>query len=118
MFGFSQNSDSLIVDVYGQANYLKWKSTDPALITLMKNYILEGISIQESNEKYNDSPMISQVKLKSKEESFVTIEEFLLDFNSHDFNPLKYEFFPNNSVQIFRIPGNKIIVIENQTNLK
>lgn len=117
--GFSQQiPDSLIVEVYGNAQYTKWKNADPALLSLMKNYIDRGVKISESNQKYDQLPLLTEIELRSKDAETITVEQFLEDYHSGNFNPLKYKFFPKQAIQVFRIGGGKVIIIDNQPNLK
>jgi hypothetical protein len=56
---------------------------------------------------------MSYVPLLSKNNDSVSVQEFLSDSETIDFNPLKYRFFPTHENQVFKLAGvNKIIYIK------
>lgn len=116
---FAQTTDDKIIAVYGQEMYDKNVQSNPGLINYFRDYIEnDGMSLQVYNPKYSNAPVLTQIPLRGKNESSISISEFMDAVNSSSFNPLIYDFLPRNEVQIFRLQGvNKVIVIKNQKQL-
>jgi hypothetical protein len=80
-----------------------------------KGFLLEQVSI----EKTVGITEISKIPTISKNNDSISISDFLIDYNSQNFNPLKYQFFPANEEQIYHLSGtNFIIRIKNLAYLK
>ncbi len=88
-------------------------------IEILKVYVTEGfklISIQQG--KYNELTPINEVKLNSKSNEAISIQQFINEYESENFNPLQYQFFPTIETQIIKLDGiNKVIYIESISNL-
>lgn len=116
---YAQTTDEKIIAVYGQEMYDQNVQSNPGLIAYFRNYIEnDGMSLKDFNPKYSNEPTLSQIPLRGKSESSISISEFVNAINAADFNPLMYDFLPQNEVQIFRLQGfNKVLVIKNQKQL-
>ena len=112
LYGQLKNQDK-IIEVYGQERVTQWMNDDPALITLLDNYISYGFMVKTvSQGKYSEFTPLESVPLSAKEGGAVSVAEFLEDFQSTNFNPLKYKFFPTNDFQVFKLKDvNRIIYI-------
>lgn len=111
---FSQlNNTSKILDFYGQERVDKMQSETPELLTLLDKYISSGFMVKDVSEgKYSEFIPLTTIALSRKEGGEVSIEEFLLAYQSPNFNPLNYKFFPGKDFQVFKLSGvNKIIYI-------
>ena len=102
-----------LVEFYGQQRYDELLQVDPALLNLLDNYVDHGFYVKNvSPGKYAEFTPIQYVPLADKNGDSVSISDFLLDYNSQNFNPLKYAYFPIEQVQIFKMEGvDKIIYI-------
>ena len=111
---FSQivNSDK-IIEFYGEESVAKWMNDDPSLLTLVDKYISYGFMVKTISEgKYSEFTPLESVPLSAKEGGAVSVTEFLEDFQSTNFNPLKYKFFPTKDFQVFKLKDvNRIIYI-------
>ena len=116
---YAQTTDEKIIAVYGQEMYDQNVQSNPGLIAYFRNYIEnDGMSLKDFNPKYSNEPTLSQIPLRGKSESSISISEFVNAINAADFNPLMYDFLPQNEAQIFRLQGfNKVLVIKNQNQL-
>lgn len=111
---FSQlNNTTKIVDFYGQERVTMMEQETPELLTLLDKYISHGFMVKNvSHGKYAEFVPLTTIQLSRKEGGEVTVEEFLLDFESANFNPLNYKFFPGKDFQVFKLSGvDKIIYI-------
>lgn len=111
---FSQlNNSTKIVDFYGQERVTMMEQETPELLTLLDKYISHGFMVKDvSQGKYAEFVPLTTIQLSRKEGGEVTVEEFLTDFQSANFNPLNYKFFPGKDFQVFKLSGvNKIIYI-------
>jgi hypothetical protein len=102
-----------IVAFYGQQRFSEFQQSNPALLELLDKYIDHGFYVQDVNaDKYIEFTPLQNIALASKNGNFVSINDFLADYGSAQFNPLNYSFFPTSEVQIFKLTGvNKIIYI-------
>ena len=110
LFAQVQNADK-ISEVYGQERMTQWSNENPSLITLMDKYISYGFMVKNVSEgKYSEFVPIETVPLNDKEGGSVSVAEFLEDFQSDNFNPLKYKFFPQKDFQIYKLDGVDAII--------
>ncbi len=107
-----QHEDKIIA-FYGQQRFSEFQQSNPALLELLDKYIDHGFYIQDINpDKYLEFIPLSNIALNDKNGGFVSVSDFLASYNTPQFNPLNYTFFPTSEVQIFRLSGvNKIIYI-------
>jgi hypothetical protein len=112
------NSDK-ITEIYGQEWLSETQTSNPALLTLMDKYITYGFNVKNVSEgKYAEFVPLEFVPLSAKEGGVVTVAEFLADFESANFNPLKYKFFPGKEFQVFKLKGvDKIIYLLPQESI-
>jgi len=112
------NTDK-ITEVYGQEWLTDTEVNNPALLTLMDKYITYGFNVKNVSEgKYAEFVPLEFVPLSGKEGGTVTVSEFLADFESENFNPLRYQFFPAKDFQVFKLQGvNKIIYLLPQESI-
>jgi hypothetical protein len=120
-FSFSQDLQHAdkIIEVYGQEWLEESEQNNPALVTLLDKYVNHGFYVKNVSEgKYSEFTPIESVPLLTKEGGAVTVQEFLQDYESTDFNPLKYKFFPGKDFQVIKLAGvNKIIYILPQDSI-
>lgn len=112
-------NEAKIVEVYGQ-EWVDARKIDQAdLLVLLDKYISYGFMVKNVSEgKYQESEPMEFIPLTSKTEQFVTVGEFLTDFESPNFNPLHYKFFPTEDAQMIKLKGvNKIIYILPQSSI-
>ncbi len=127
VFGLSNNSftqelanSDKIIQVYGQEWYDLRKSDNPDLLILMDKYVDHGFYVRTVSEgKYEqEQEPIELIPLTSKVESYVTVEQFLQEFDSPTFNPLRYRYFSTKEAQVYKLKGvNKIIYIIPQESI-
>lgn len=114
-YTYAQDNTAKIIDAYGQAEYDEMSNSNPGMITLLNKYVSYGMEVIDMNPKYNSEPILNEIQLRSKIEMSVPVTDFIADYNSANFNPLDYKFFPGTDVQIYRLTGtNKILLIHNQ----
>ena len=109
---FSQivNSDK-IIEFYGEERVAQWMNDDPSLLTLVDKYISYGFMVKTVSEgKYSEFTPLESVPLSAKTGGTVSVAEFLEDFQSDNFNPLKYKFFPQKDFQIYKLDGVDAII--------
>lgn len=113
LFGQATNQEK-IVAVYGQEWYDRELSENKQMIDLLNEYLTHGFLVETVSEgKYNEFVQMSYVPVLSKNNDSVSVQEFLSDSETIDFNPLKYRFFPTHESQVFKLAGvNKIIYIK------
>ncbi len=117
-FSFAQNNDAQIQEVFGEAYLTDIKTSNPGLYSYFSNFCENGIRIEETmHEKYADAPVLNQIPLRNSEKSFISIEEFIADYNSSEFNPLKYLFTPAFETQVFRLGSTSYVVFIDSQNL-
>lgn len=115
---FSQTSHSQIIEAYGQERYQTLLNTNPGMIELLEAYVDHGVKLIDMNDKYLDRVPVNNIHLRSKSSESITVEEFIELFETEEFNPLNYSFFPNDSLQVFVLGAtNKVLIIESQKNL-
>ncbi len=107
-----QHEDKIIA-FYGQQRFSEFQQNNPALIDLLDNYIDHGFYVQDVNaDKYSEFLPLQNIALASKNGDYTSINDFLADYGTPEFNPLNYAFFPTSEVQVFKLEGvNKIIYI-------
>ncbi len=111
---FSQlKNEHKIEAVYGSDWLELMRSSNPELLTLLDKYAEHGFTIQEtSSGKYAELNALNSIPLTSKTNEEISVEQFIIELNSQDFNPLRYRFFPTNEYQVLKLEGvNKIIYI-------
>jgi hypothetical protein len=120
-FSFSQDLQHAdkIIEVYGQEWLDESELQNPALVTLLDKYVDHGFYVKNVSEgKYSEFTPIESVPLTVKGGGVVTVDEFLQDYESANFNPLKYQFFPGKDFQVIKLAGvNKIIYILPQDSI-
>lgn len=121
-FVFSQQLDNSgkIIEVYGQEWYNRMQIDAPDLLVLMDKYIKHGFSVRTVSEgKYeNEQETLELIPLVGKSDESITIEQFLLEVASPNFNPLRYEFFSTKDAQVYKLKDvNKIIYIIPQESI-
>ena len=120
---FAQTSQLLhtnkIVDVYGQEWFNRMKNESPDLLILMDKYVSHGFYVRNVSEgKYAEFVPIETIPLVCKKDTSISVEQFLNEAASPDFNPLKYRYFSQKDAQVYKLKGaNKIIYIIPQQNI-
>ncbi len=120
--GLSQqvgNSDK-IIEVYGQEWYDRMQVDAPDLLVLMDKYVDHGFSVRTVSEGKYDAELepLEFIPLVSKTDTSITVEQFLLEAASPNFNPLRYQFFSTKDAQVYKLKGvNKIIYIIPQESI-
>ena len=106
-------NEAKIVEVYGQEWLDARKVDQPDLLVLMDKYISYGFEVHSVDEgKYAEIEAVESIQITSKVHQTLSVQQFLTEFESESFNPLRYQFFPTTEYQIIRLAGvNKIIYI-------
>jgi hypothetical protein len=112
-FGQQYQHEDKIIAFYGQQRFTEFQQNNPALLDLIDKYIDHGFYVHEVNaDKYLELTPLITIPLATKGGGDVSVNDFLLAYESLDFNPLNYNFFPSSEVQVFPLSGvNKIIYI-------
>lgn len=99
---------------YGDEWYNRENTENQQFILLLKNYIEKGFKVEDvSLGKYMELSPLTEIKLANKTNQTISIQEFLSDYESENFNPLVYQFFPANETQVYKLEGiDKVIYIE------
>ena len=113
LFGQMTSQDKIIA-VYGQEWYDRELSENKQMITLLNEYLNHGFQVIDVSEgKYSEFKQMSYIPLVSKSNDSISVVQFLSDYESIEFNPLKYRFFPSKENQTYKLAGvNKIIYIK------
>ena len=94
LFSFGQtDGTAMIKSVYGLNQYNEMSSNNPGQIVLLEKYVLFGFHVEPTTDKYNTFTELAEIPLRSKLNETITVQAFLLDYNSGNFNPLAYSFF-------------------------
>ena len=110
LFSQLENQDK-IIEVYGQEWYDKMQTDAPDLLVLMDKYVNHGFSVRKVSEgKYSEFEPMELIPLVGKTDSNITVEQFLLEASSPNFNPLKYEFFSTKDAQVFKLKDTNMII--------
>jgi hypothetical protein len=121
VISFSQiNHEDKIIEVYGQEWYSRMHVDAPDLLILMDKYVDHGFSVRTVSEGKYDAELVPLefIPLVSKTETAITVEQFLLEAASPNFNPLRYQFFSTKDAQVYKLKGvNKIIYIIPQESI-
>ena len=104
---YSQENNANLLAIYSQGEIDAMTVSRPQFVTLLRNYAENGIELFESNDpKFLHSvEQLSEIPLRSKSGEKISIEAFLLDYNSGSFNALNYGFFSKQSTQVFHLVG-------------
>lgn len=121
-FSFSQNLSHAdkIIEVYGQEWFDRMQIEAPDLLILMDKYVNHGFSVRTVSEGKYDAELVPLefIPLVSKTDTSITVEQFLIEAASPNFNPLRYEFFSTKDAQVYKLKGvNKIIYIIPQESI-
>lgn len=114
---YTQNNYSQIIEVYGNEWVDNQISTNnEELLVFLSNYSQKGFIVEEVDEfKFNDTNSIKWIPLTSKQQDSISVNQFMSEFQSASFNPLRYQFLPKIDEQLFKLKGvNYIIRIKNQ----
>ena len=117
IFQFSYSQVSTIERIkafYGEEWYQRENAENPQFITIINLYLEKGFKVIDvSPGKYNELTPLTEIKLASKTNQTISIQGFLSDYESGNFNPLVYQFFPANETQVYKLEGiDKVIYIE------
>lgn len=121
-FSFSQDLQHAdkIIEIYGQEWYDLRRTENSDLLILMDKYVEHGFSVRTVSEgKYEqEQEPIEMIPLTSKTESYITVQQFMQEVESPNFNPLRYAFFSTKEAQVYKLKGvNKIIYIIPQESI-
>lgn len=117
LFVYSQNNYSQIIEVYGNEWVDNQISTNnEELLVFLSNYSQKGFIVEEVDEfKFNDTNSKEWISLTSKQQDSISVNQFMSEFQSASFNPLRYQLLPKIDEQLFKLKGvNYIIRIKNQ----
>lgn len=120
LFGQQYEHSQKIIESYGQEWYDTQLSTNPGIILLMDKYIDHGFMVKKvSPGKYSQFAPLTEIPLRSKTDEKISIEQFIEESKSPDFNPLRYNFFTGKIDQIFPLSGHDdtILYIYNQNTI-
>jgi len=114
---YSQNNYSKISEVYGNewVDY-QLSSNNEELLVFLSNYSRKGFLVEEvDGVKYNDLNSLEWIPITSKQEDSISVNDFIAEYQSESFNPLRYKFLPHKEEQLFKLKGiNYIIRIRTQ----
>jgi hypothetical protein len=112
-------NEAKIVEIYGQEWVDSRKVVQPGMLVLVDKYVSHGFSVMDDLEgKFSMLEPLEMIPLRTEQMESISIEQFLLEYNSADFNPLRYLFFPKVEGQVFRLTGtNKLISILSQDSI-
>lgn len=112
------DGETMIKSVYGDTEYNQMLSSNPGKVELLEKYALYGFHVLPANDKYDGATELTEIQLRSKTASSITIQSFLQDYNSGNFNPLSTKLFPGAEAQVYRLQGvDLVIVIDNQKTI-
>jgi hypothetical protein len=119
LFAIGQTDGEIMIkSVYGDTEYNQMLSTNPGKLELLEKYALYGFHVVPATDKYDAYPELTEIPLRSKTTSAISIQTFVQDFNAGNFNPLTTSLFPGAETQIFRLQGvDLVIVIDSQKNI-
>lgn len=118
MFSFSVfsqlSAEEKIKEFYGEVWFERESNENRQWIDILKLYVTNGFKVISTDQgKYSELTPINEIKLTSKTNQTISIQQFLEEYESANFNPLFYQFLPANETQIFKLEGvDKIIYIE------
>lgn len=105
-FGQNAHLEESVAEVYSQEYAEKLKNSNPGGYEYLMKVSEHALLLdQNPHPKYQSAEILSEIPLRSKSGEVVSIQEFLNDYNSSNFNALKYDFMPEKGVQIFRLAG-------------
>lgn len=111
LFAQSLKNTEKIIQIYGEEWYNLQASNGMTLLELMDKYIDFGFKVEKvDHNKYSELAPLTEVPLLSKNGSYISVQEFLDDYNSSNFNPLKYRFFPQENIQVYKLNGADYII--------
>lgn len=111
LFAQSLKNTEKIIQIYGEEWYNLQASNGMTLLELMDKYIDFGFKVEKvDHNKYSELAPLTEVPLLSKNGSYISVQEFLDDYNSSNFNPLKYRFFPQDNIQVYKLNGADYII--------
>jgi len=89
------------------------------MLVLVDKYVSHGFSVMDDLDgKFSMLEPLEMIPLRTEQMESISIEQFLLEYNSADFNPLRYLFFPKVEGQVYRLTGtNKLISILSQDSI-
>ncbi len=123
-FSFAQEIKNAqkIIDVYGQSFYDQQLAENHGFITLLDKYVDYGFKVKVvSPGKHDDDKIhapISVVPLRSKSGETISVDQFVLESQSPNFNPLRYGYFPEAVDHIYKLQGYDLILyVYNQTTI-
>lgn len=107
-----QTANPKILDAYGEKwTQIQITNNNNELLQFLTKYSEKGFFLEQvSIEKTFGITEISKIPTISKNNDSISISDFLVDYNSQNFNPLKYQFFPANEEQIFHLSGTNFII--------
>ena len=106
-------NEAKIVEIYGQDFVDSRRLVQPVMLVLMDKYISHGFLVQEDTEgKFHALEPLEMIPLRTGQMDSISVEQFISEYNSPEFNPLRYLFFTKVEGQVFRLKGtNKMICI-------
>lgn len=114
------NHADKIKEVYGQEWFDRMQVDAPDLLILMDKYVSHGFSVRTVSEgKYEtEFEPIEFIPLVSKTNESITVQQFMQEVESPNFNPLRYQYFSTKDAQVYKLKGvNKIIYIIPQESI-
>lgn len=124
---YSQNNPtSKLLVIYSQEQIEYLEDTNPQLLNYYMNFAEKGMKVETIvDDKYlTEIPQLSVItlhKMKSDASELIeeiSVQEFLNDYNSSEFNPLKYNLYPKQKRAYYYLAGtDKILIIESASKL-
>ena len=113
----SGQTNQKMIEAFGQEKVSAMKEGNPGLYEIYDAYSNQGIELINTYiEKYESADEMPIIKSRSTG-SEILLKDFLIEFESADFNILKYTLFPTRQIQIYKLDSGKYLKIESQQNL-
>jgi hypothetical protein len=81
------------------------------VLVLLDKYAEHGFFVKKvSPGKYEEFTPITSVPLRSKEDISISVAQFMQEYESENFNELRYNYFPQKDFQIYKLDGVDAII--------
>lgn len=115
----AQNNTDLknnVIDVYGLEYANNLQKNNIGAYQFLEKCSLFAIEVKEiNNPKYESLTVLSEIPLRSKQKATISVQEFLKEYKSGEFNALRYDFTPKKTSQYFRLGNtNYFLIVQNK----
>lgn len=110
VFSQLENQDK-IVAAYGQEWFDLMQTESQEVLVLLDKYAEHGFFVKKvSPGKYEEFTPITSVPLRSKDNLTISIAQFMQEYESENFNELRYNYFPQQDFQVYKLDGVDAII--------